>query len=120
MVAAGITETLISALARVPGLSVFAGGSAAISHRYWPDFREASRADYLLAGSVQRSGQRLRVTARLVDGASGNCLWSDRYDCPVDGAFVEQDEIARKVLIDACARLVADDHAHPNGTTHEV
>jgi TolB-like protein len=116
--AAGITEDLTDALSKVPALSVFASNSAAEFRGSRPEVRQvagALRVRYLLAGSVQGSGQRLRVIARLIDGAEGRCVWSDRYDHRVEDIFAQQDDITRKVLIEVCAKLTSGDHAHVVG-----
>jgi TolB-like protein/tetratricopeptide (TPR) repeat protein len=116
--AAGITEDLTDALSKVPALSVFASNFAAEFRGSRPEARQvagALRVRYLLAGSMQGSGQRLRVIARLIDGADGRCVWSDRYDHRVEDIFAQQDDITRKVLIEVCAKLTSGDHAHVVG-----
>jgi len=116
--AAGITEDLTDALSKVPALSVFASNAAAEFRGGWAELRQlagALRVRYLLAGSVQGSGQRLRVIARLIDGAEGRCVWSDRYDLRVENIFAQQDDITRKVLIEVCAKLTSGDHALLDG-----
>ncbi len=54
---------------------------------------------YVLEGSVQKSGQRVRVTAQLVDALNGHHLWSEKYDRDLDDIFALQDDIAEKILI---------------------
>ncbi len=55
------------------------------------------RADYALEGSLRRAGNRLRITAQLVDAASGFPVWSERYDREMSDIFAVQDEIAHKI-----------------------
>lgn len=116
--AAGITENLIAALSKVPALSVIARNSTEGFKGDGRNERHAAGAlgaRYVLTGSVQGSGQRLRVTARLIDGTAGNCVWSDRYDDPVEDIFAQQDDIVRRALIEVCAKLTSGDHAHVDG-----
>ena len=53
---------------------------------------------YVLEGSVQKSGEKLRVTAQLVDALDGKHLWSERYDRKLDDLFALQDEITNKIF----------------------
>ena len=53
---------------------------------------------YVLEGSVQRSGEKLRVTAQLVDAVDGKHLWAERYDRKLDDLFAVQDEITNKIF----------------------
>ena len=113
--AAGITEDLIATLSKVSASSLIVGNATGNFNGNRPDIRHVARVlgvRYLLAGSVRGSQKRLRVTARLVDGKAGNCVWSDRYDCLVEDILAQQDDIVRKVLIQVCAKLQAGDNAH--------
>lgn len=53
---------------------------------------------FALGGSVRRAGERVRVTAQLIDGLTGGHVWSDRYDCRIEDVFDLQDEITRQVV----------------------
>jgi len=66
---------------------------------------------HVLQGSVQKSGNTLRVTAQLVDGTSGAYIWSERYDRNIDDLFDLQDEIVRKVLIELQVKLTVGETA---------
>ena len=96
----GIAEEILHAVSRIPGLHV-AGRTS--SFRYGDrdmDLRLIGRelgVARVLEGSVQRIGERIRVTAQLVDAATGYGLWSERYDRNVEDIFAVQDEIARSV-----------------------
>lgn len=113
--ALGIPETILHQLSRLPGLSVIAWTSALKFRGRESDVRDIGRilrARYLLTGSVQAVGDRLRVTAQLVDASSGEQLWSLRFDNPRTGGpglFAMQDEIARKVAADL--RMSVDNRA---------
>lgn len=93
----GITEEITHALARSPGLKVVARSSAFAFKDRSVDVREVGRllgVSHLLEGSVRRSGDRLRVTAQLIETEAGTHLWSERYDRELDDVFAIQDEIA--------------------------
>lgn len=122
--AAGITENLIAALSNVPTLSVIAGNATNALERNRFDAHAVAGSfgvRYLLTGSIQGSERCLRVTVKLVDGAAGKCVWSDRYDCPFDDIFTRQDDIVRRVLMEICAKLTSGEHAHISGRgTHKL
>ena len=96
----GLTEDLLSRLARNPQLRV-AGRTSAFQFKNAPqDPRTIGRAlgvSALLEGSVRRSGNRVRITAQLVNAEDGFQLWSESYDREIDDIFAVQDEIARAV-----------------------
>ena len=102
----GLTEDLLTELARVRGLFVPAGNS---SNRYKGssvDLQQVGRelgVRYVLEGSVQKSGDQVRVTAQLVEVASGSHVWAERYDRPLKDVFAIQDEITVAIA----TRLVA-------------
>jgi adenylate cyclase len=78
---------------------VATGGMAAAD--LWPDLRQVGRelgARYLLEGSIRRSGERVRVTAQLIEAATGAHRWADRYDRELDDVFAVQDEVARAIV----------------------
>jgi adenylate cyclase len=99
----GLTEQLISELARFRGLYVIARNSVFKYKGHSPDVREVGRdlgARYILEGSVRRSGETLRVTAQLLEAASGAHLWAETYDRTLTGAniFALQDDITSKTV----------------------
>jgi serine/threonine-protein kinase len=97
----GISEELIHALAKVPGLRVVARTSAFAFKGKQQDVRAIGaqlRVRGALEGSVRRAGRRLRVTTQLIDTASGFELWSERFDRELDDLFVVQDEISRAIV----------------------
>jgi len=96
----GLAEEIINFLAQIPGLKVIARTSAFAFRGKSEDIRKI--ADTLgvatiLEGSVRRSGNRLRVTAQLIDAADGSHLWSQRYDREMADLFDLQDEIAQAI-----------------------
>ena len=96
----GMTEELIDRLSRVPGIRVpgstssffFRGKRIAV-----PDVARTLGVAYLLAGSVRKSGARLRVSARLIRADGGDVVWSHSYDRPFGDILAIQDDIATQV-----------------------
>lgn len=96
----GITEEIINALSQIEGLRVAARTSAFFFKGKHADMRQIGRqlnVRTLLEGSVRRLGDRLRITAQLVNVADGYHLWSERYDRELKDIFAIQDEIARSI-----------------------
>jgi serine/threonine-protein kinase len=97
----GIAEELLGALAKVDGLRVAARRSS-----FWFKDREAQLAeiaaklnvDHVLEGSVRRDGNRVRVTAELIDAYDGFTIWSETYEREMHGIFALQDEITRSIV----------------------
>jgi serine/threonine protein kinase/Tfp pilus assembly protein PilF len=110
----GIAEDLIDALARVEGLRV-ASRASTFRFRDSPDaLKETAMALGVAAvveGSVRRAGTKLRVSARLVDAASGFQLWSDKYDREMADVFEIQDEIVGALVAALAPALLADARA---------
>jgi adenylate cyclase len=97
----GITENIITALSRVPGLFVIAWNSTFVYKGKPVKVKQVSEelgVRYVLEGSVQRSSDRIRVTAQLIDAISGQHIWAERYDRKIEDIFALQDEITMKVL----------------------
>ena len=106
----GITETLITTLAKLHGLKVIARNSTFQYKGRSVDVREIGRAlgvNHVLEGSVQRAGNRVRVTAQLIDAASGEHLWAEDYDRDFNDVFAVQDEITRNIVNQLNVELVA-------------
>ena len=96
----GLTETLLHMLARVPGLKVAARTSSFAFKGQDKTIGEIARAlgvAHVLEGSVQRVGDRVRITAQLIRADDGFHVWSENYDRTLDDIFGIQDEIAEKV-----------------------
>ena len=97
----GITENIIAALSRVRDLFVIARNSV-FTYRGKPvqvqRVAEEQGVRYVVEGSVQRSGDRLRITAQLIDALTGHHLWSARYDREVKDIFALQDDITFKIV----------------------
>jgi serine/threonine-protein kinase len=94
----GLSEEIINALVKVPGLKVIARTSAFAFKGQNTDIRKIAEVlgvTSVLEGSVRRAGNRIRVTAQLITAADGSHLWSERYDRQMEDIFEVQDEIAR-------------------------
>jgi TolB-like protein/Flp pilus assembly protein TadD len=104
----GMSEELIDALTKIPGLRVTARTSSFQFKGERRDIREVGRAlgvTHVLEGSVRKSGDRLRITAQLVDTTDGYHLWSERYDRDLSDIFEIQDEIAASIVSELRIRL---------------
>jgi adenylate cyclase len=97
----GITEQIITTLSKVPKMFVIARNSTFV-YKGKPvkvsRIGEELGVKYVLEGSVQRSGDRVRITAQLIDTTKGHHLWADHYDRNLSDIFALQDEIAKKVI----------------------
>ena len=96
----GVTEEVINALGRFNTLRVI-GRNAVLRYKKQPPTQEEISselgANYLVAGSVRRSGQRVRIAARLTESRAGTVVWSDRFDGELADIFEFQDNIARRI-----------------------
>jgi eukaryotic-like serine/threonine-protein kinase len=106
----GVAETLINALTNMPGLSVAARTSAFAFRDKAEDVREIGKqlgVATVLEGSVQKAGDRLRVTAQLIKTSDGLHLWSESFDRNAKDIFAVQDEVARAVVTALQGKLIA-------------
>jgi len=96
----GITEDVITELSKIQGLQVFPR-SALFSFRdkpvTAPEIGQKLGASHVLQGSIRRAGNRLRITAQLVEARSGHTIWADRLDRELKDVFEVQEEIARSI-----------------------
>jgi TolB-like protein len=93
----GITEELLNALTKVEGLQVTSRTSAFAYKGKHDDVRDIGiklNVDKILEGSVRKSGNRVRITAQLINAADGYHLWSENYDRNLTDIFEVQDEIS--------------------------
>jgi TolB-like protein/Tfp pilus assembly protein PilF len=97
----GIVEDIITGLSRIQWLSVIARNSSFVYKGKPIDVRQFARelgSRYVLEGSVRRSGDRLRLTAQLIEAQTGRNLWAERYDRLLGDIFAVQDEITMSVI----------------------
>jgi serine/threonine-protein kinase len=96
----GLTEDIINALAQIPGLKVTARTSAFAFRGKEQDITriaEALHVTTILEGSVRKAGNRIRVTAQLINATDGYHIWSQRYDRQLEDVFALQDEMAAAI-----------------------
>ena len=119
----GVTESLTTDLSRISGSFVIGRNTAFTYKGKHVDLKQIGRelnVRYVLEGSVQRSGNRLRVNVQLIDAESGAHLWAERFDKPVADLFDMQDEIVARLANQLGAQLIAaearraEQAPHPN------
>jgi adenylate cyclase len=97
----GITEEIIAALSRIRSLLVIARNSTFAFKGAAKDVRQIARelgVRYVLEGSVRRSGEKIRVTAELIDGSDGSHIWADRYQGQIEDVFDLQDRLTEAIV----------------------
>jgi len=97
----GITEDIITDLSKVSALSVVARNTAFTFKGQSIDVTEVASklgVDHVLEGSVRKAGNRVRITAQLIDGKAGDHHWADRYDRDLTDIFAIQDEISKAIV----------------------
>jgi adenylate cyclase len=116
----GITEEIITALSKTPKLFVIARNSTFTfkGKSVWiPDIGRKLGVRYVLEGSVRRAGDKVRITAQLIDAKANHHLWAERYDRELKDIFAVQDEITLKVLAAIHIKLEDKEEAkHYQGT----
>jgi len=117
----GISEEILNAVGQLPGVLVAARSSAfAFKGKNVSVSEVAQRLGvvHVLEGSVQRAGNRVRITARLVDARTGYLRWSDKYDRDATDVFAVEDEISRAIA--NALRVELADRAKPATSTQET
>ena len=97
----GISEDIITGLSKLRWFFVIARNSSFAYKGKAVEVKRAARelgVRYVLEGSVRKGGNRVRITAQLIDAATGNHIWADRYDGDLTDVFALQDEITKKVV----------------------
>jgi TolB-like protein len=109
----GMVEEIITALSRVRWFFVIARNSTFTYKGRAVDVKQVGRelgVRYVLEGSVRKSGNRIRVTAQLVEAETGNHVWAERYDRDLADIFAVQDEITERVVAAIEPELYAAEH----------
>jgi TolB-like protein/Tfp pilus assembly protein PilF len=114
----GLTEEMIAQLGGLCGgrVGVLARWSSMVfkgSVQRAREIGEALRADYLLEGSVRREGDRVRITARLIEAAGETQLWSETYERSLTDCLLVQTEVAARIARSLALELTAGDRAEP-------
>jgi adenylate cyclase len=114
----GLSEEIITALSKVPKLFVIARNST-FSYKGKSvkvnQVAEELGVRYVLEGSVRKEGDRVRITAQLIDALSGHHLWAERYDRELKDIFALQDEITMKIMIAMQVKLTEGEQARLYG-----
>src|SRR5277367_5632149 len=106
----GVTESLTTDLSRMPGMLVIGRNTAFAYKGKSGDLKQIGRElniRYVLEGSVQRGGNRMRVNVQLIDAETGNHVWAERFDKPLADLFDMQDEIVARLANALDAQLAA-------------
>jgi adenylate cyclase len=110
----GFTEQIITSLSKITGLFVIARNSS-FTYKGKPvkvqQVSEELGVRYVLEGSIQKSGTRVRINAQLIDAVSGKHLWAEHYDRQLKDIFALQDEIILKILTALQVNLTAGEQA---------
>ena len=119
----GISEEIINSLAQVPELKVIARTSSFSYKGRNEDVREIARSlgvETLVEGSIQKIGNRIRITAQLIRAEDGTHLWSERYDRQFADLFTIQDEISRSIVANLKMELLGDIQESAPGQTNNL
>ena len=107
----GITEEIITALAKVPDIFVIARNSTFVYKGKPVNIKQVSEelgVRYVLEGGVRKAGDRIRITAQLIDAIKGHHLWAERYDGTMGDVFDLQDKITQKIIAALAVILTQD------------
>jgi len=119
-IADGLTENIIAALSKISEMFVIAGNSTFFYKDKPVNIKQVSEelgVRHVLRGSVQKSGDNLRITAQLIDATTGYPLWAERYDRKLKDLFVLQDEITLKIIRALEVKLTEGEQAAIRRTT---
>ena len=119
----GITENIIACLSKISEMFVISRNSTFIYKGKSEKIQEVGRnlgVRYVLEGSVQKSGERVRVTAQLIDASTGHHLWTERYDRSMEDFFDLQDEITQEIVIALQIKLTEGERARAYRTTRNL
>ena len=119
----GISEDITTDLSKVSALGVIARNTAFTFKGQSVNVCEVARklgVSHILEGSVRKAGGRVRITAQLIDGATGDHLWADRYDRDLDDIFAIQDEISKAIVAALKLKLLPEEKKaiEKRGTTN--
>ena len=118
----GISEDIIAGLSKLRWFFVIARNSSFTYKGNAVDVKRVSRelgVRYVLEGSVRKGGNRVRITAQLIDASTGNHIWADRYDGDLTDVFALQDEITKKVVAAIEPKLLEAEGVRSQGRSPE-
>jgi adenylate cyclase len=116
----GLVEDIITTLSKLAGLRVIARNSSFVYKGQSIDIREVAKqlgVQFVLEGSIRRAGNRIRITAQLIDASSGSHVWAERYDRAMDDIFAVQDEITLVLATEMQVKLTEGEQARLHYTT---
>ncbi len=113
----GITEDIITELSRISGMFVIARNSTFVFKKQVLDVKDVARrlgVRHVLEGSVRKAGGRVRITAQLIDAATGGHLWAERFDRELEDIFAVQDEVTQHIVSELKVKLTTSERTgHP-------
>ena len=104
----GITEDIITELSRISGMLVIARNSTFVFKKQAVDVKEVGRrlgVRHVLEGSVRKAGNRVRITAQLIDASTGGHCWGERFDRDLEDIFAVQDEVTQHIVSELKVKL---------------
>ena len=119
----GIAEDIITGLSHDRGLFVIARNSSFTYKGQAVNVAQVGHdlgVRYVIEGSVRKAGTRVRITAQLVDAATGNHLWAERYDRDLEDIFAVQDEITRNVVVTIAPELMSAESKDPKESCRTI
>jgi adenylate cyclase len=119
----GLTEDLITALSKVPNLFVIARNSTFTYKGKAVKVQQVAEdlgVRYVLEGSIQKSGERLRVTAQLIDALKGYHVWSEKYERSMEDLFIIQDNITLNIAVAMQVELTEGEQARVRHKTNNI
>ncbi len=118
----GISEDMITGLSKLRWFFVIARNSSFTYKGKAVEVKKVARelgVRYVLEGSVRKAGNRVRITAQLIDASTGNHIWADRYDGDLTDVFALQDEITKKVVAAIEPKLLEAEAIRSHGRSSE-
>jgi TolB-like protein/tetratricopeptide (TPR) repeat protein len=119
----GISEEILNVLARVPSLQVAARTSSFSfkgKNKEVPEIARELKVRLVLEGSVRKQGERVRITAQLIDASDGYHLWSQTYDRDLSDIFAVQDEIAAQIVAELKLKLEPKNQTKRSSGTKDI
>ncbi len=122
-IADGLTENIITGLSQIPEMFVIARNSVFTYKGKSVKIKQISEelgVKYVLEGSMQKAGDRLRVNAQLIDAIKGHHLWSEKYDRKMENFFSIQDDITLNIVIALQVKLTEGEQARIRHSTNNI
>ena len=116
----GLVEDIITTLSKLSGLRVIARNSSFVYKGQAVDVRKVAKdlgVRHVMEGSTRKSGNRICITAQLIDAVSGSHVWAERYDREIDDIFAVQDEITLVLATEMQVKLIEGEQARLRYTT---